>query len=258
MRARGTLREWLRGRWGRLFARRTLRESSPHPFKALKQENERIVQELRELTSKEAEHEKEREELKKIWREVEEELSAIEKSVDDIPSERTKTLAARSQELDERLDAFQKREEEIRQEATSLLEASKKLSERLTEIESQSSAANLEFEKMFFEVFKLVATLDTGVLIAMTAIAVGLIPNPGSLQLFFVSCALVFLSLVCSVTVSIAQALRTARVIYPIGSSIFSGWSFMNCCYWGSLVGSISGLTLGIGLFARFVILNLN
>lgn len=209
------------------------------------------------MRSEQDEHEKEREELKEKFRTVEEERSAIE-SVDDISSEKTEALTASNEEFIKRIVAFQKRAAEIEQVTATLEEASHKLLERVIEVESQVKDASVEYEKMMFEVFKLVATLDTGVLIAMTAIAIGPILNPGSLKLFFASCLLVFLSVVCSVAACLAQALLVKEALYPTGRSTFSGWSLMNFFFWGSVMGSILGLGFGIALFLQFVLNNLN
>lgn len=254
-----------------MFTRRSSRESSPHPLEASKQEMEALIRELEnfdrekntlrepieKLGSEVHEHEREREKLKKIGRKIDEELSAIN-SAGDGPSETVEALAARTERLAERVSAFQEREEEFRQDATALEEAVKKNSERVTEISkrtteeaSQLKHANVELNKMVFETFKLIATLDTGVLIAMTAITVGITSDPSRLTWFYVSCVFVFLSILSSVQGCLIQALRTTEALYSSGRSLHGWWIV-------SLSGSLLGLTIGIGLFANFIVLNLN
>ncbi len=92
----------------------------------------------------------------------------------------------------------------------------------------------------------------------MCKAAVGLIPDPVSFKLFFLSCLFVFLSIVCSVSACLAQALLTTDVLYPIGRSTFSKGSLMSFSYWAYFLGSLGGLSLGIILFSQFVVRNLS
>ncbi len=239
-----------------MFARQSPREQSPHPIDEIQQELERIRQEEERIEQRLEEHEREREELKKIWYEFDKELSAL-KRADDSPSGNVEASAARYKELEERVDAFRKHELDIRHSVSSLETAVKKVSERTTKESSQFREANLEFHKMLFEVFKLVATLGTGVLIAMTAITVGLFPKTDSLGLFIASCGLIFTSITFSVCACLAQAIRTTESLFPDRSSI-PEWSFANVSYWVYLGGSFLGLTLGILLFTQFLTNNLD
>lgn len=255
VRVRRILRGGLIRNWRRLFPGQSSGESSPEDLiDDIKQEAEELKRALDQVMSQAEEHEKEWANLKNVSLEVQEEMSAV-KSGADVPSQRTSTLTARVDHLDKRVEAFKRRQDKIIEDKNVLREAAKKLSERATTEASEIKIANLEFQKMLFEIFKLVATLDTGALIAMTAITVGLISEPVSLRLFFISCVLVLSSIVFSVGAALYEALNVSETIYRSVRPPSSRRSSYG--YWVSVLGSLLGLVIGIIVFTQFLARNL-
>jgi hypothetical protein len=104
--------------------------------------------------------------------------------------------------LKARADDHLQKKRSISQELSEL----KKLAEETYE---EYRAADVEGEKLYFEIYKLAATLAVGVLVAVSAITAGLLSNPVAVWML----ALAYILLLTCITGSVGACLATASKV---------------------------------------------
>lgn len=120
-------------------------------------------------------------------------------------------------------------------------------------------AADVEGEKLYFEIYKLTATLAVGVLVAVSAITAGLISNPGAVWMLALAYILLLTCITGSVGACLATALRIRTGLSPDrmanrGESESRIDKFFGGSYFFWM--SVGGLSIGVTLASLFLSFN--
>lgn len=184
---------------------------------------------------------------------LEKEAGKIAAEAQAIRTEASNTLPALEELVSEmsstKAEELEGRMGRVRTDEETLLQAHKILTDEMSERAQQYRHATTEGEKLFFEVFKLIATLSTGSIAAMTAITAIVVPNPSNLSLFWIGCSLVLSSIGLSISAAWTQAIRMIRRLSPASF----GRSVVNPLYWLFVCGAVGGLVGGIAVFSIWI-----
>lgn len=162
----------------------------------------------------------------------------------------------------ERSNRLQEESDQLIEEAEETKAALDELQERIWAGVERTRTAAVETEKMMFEIAKLVATLDVGIIVAVAAVTPSLFPDLRSLAGLWPSFGWMLGSvaasiLLCMFTMSnVSQLLanirrKRSRLPKPLSRLVGA------LPYAVLLTLSIGGLLIGIGKFAIFVSMNL-
>ena len=185
------------------------RETFIREVNRLKQERERIQVQLRAATEDDA----------------------------DRPTQEVETISQETAALAEQVHSYEKELAEVEQELSEQGALLKKDAE-------QFRTPNLEGQKLLFEVFKLVATLGTGSIVAIAAVAAAIVSDPERVWMLYAS----FVLLLTSITWSVTACLITTQEIWswltPLGPA--EREQFWSPTLVISVVLSLGGLFFGI------------
>jgi hypothetical protein len=154
--------------------------------------------------------------------------------------------------------------ERIEREVESVLERQRSLEKATTEMEEELSAvdrlsngyfeqlttANVEGEKLSFEVYKLIATLATGTIVAVAAITAVLEPDPHGIWMFAFATLFLLASISGSVGACFSSAERVRQGLIP------NGTPQSNSLHGLAVYMSLGGLILGVFLSSLFLASN--
>lgn len=158
--------------------------------------------------------------------------------------------------LEAGVEALKKRFSELLNEKAAVEEESSSLSEQFDELKLSYAKASVERDKIYLEVFKLVATLDTALLIGATAIVVGLLPEQvQSLWILTTAYVLILLSTYSCVAVCLSLAVEMTENLSPEpkpSSRSSRLYTMLNLSLWaGALLGFAAGVILLMSFFSN-------
>lgn len=156
------------------------------------------------------------------------------------PSNPERQLLRRLETISRKQDEFENTLSQLSEQATT---------DRLQHIE-QARTAKLESDKMMFEIAKLVATIATGVVVAISVISASLIPEPDNVRLLWASYGSMLVSISFSITFCVAATFSIFARLSPFSDESGTLWQVV---YWVFFVFSVSGIPIGLLLFAEFI-----
>ncbi len=196
-------------RLGSLFVQRY--PLTPLANKEIKDRNEKLRESLRTLGE-------EQEAVNSEGERIRGEMDRLDRLVDEIE---TATDADR--------ERIEREVESLRSQGEAFLERQRSLEKATTEMEEEVSAverlfsgyleqlttAIVEGEKLYFEVYKLIATLATGTIVAVAAITAVLEPAPNGILMFAFAVLLLLASISGSVSACLSSAGRVRQGLMP-------------------------------------------
>jgi hypothetical protein len=191
------------------------------------------------------------------------EMDRLDRLVDEIE---TATDADRERIEREFESQFESQFESLRSKGEAFLERQRSLEKATTEMDEEVSAverlfsgyleqlttAIVEGEKLYFEVYKLIATLATGTIVAVAAITAVLEPAPNGILMFAFAVLLLLASISGSVSACLSSAERVRQGLMP-DSTPQSDRSHLIITFF-----TIGTLVLGVFLSSLFLSTNVD